>query len=454
MAGSKTKKYGTVTLPEDKHQEMVQTPYGRGMVIRTRPTENTSASTREIELLEWSSSSKSSQSRKPAMLYSSAEFPTIPPVVGDDVMTSYGRGRVIDIRDGNGGCSFVVLISSWRLAGRSRVTCYLSPEAVRVVRPHKIYEMSVHEKVEHAQELKQQAAHKFARKDYNDALKLYAEAVDAVRYIQHKKDSTNEVRADLLVVMITCCNNAATCCLHLKFCDRAQKFGKNALVLIDALYEKKGNSRIHQVILRDGVKDSQLFGTWKIKSYLVIAKGLMEKHETDNALINLKKALKVVERYRKVDDPNIKQIQLQDKEIRKLVVSCKERQKADRKKEKERAQAMFAKPTKGGTETASTPETISTLDADTREFATAPRTPKSPLPEIITPKATATGQEQNQSQKQKGQSKKRVSFADGRLPGDEDGEDSFLEEHKEALIILGGIALGAAMVHLFFRRKR
>lgn len=96
-----------------------------------------------------------------------------------------------DIRDHQ---TVVVRISSWRLARRSVVTCFLSKDAVRVVRPHSIYEMNVHEKIEHAQELKEEASSRFAAKGYEEALKLYSKAVDAVRYVQHTSGSSNEIR--------------------------------------------------------------------------------------------------------------------------------------------------------------------------------------------------------------------------------------------------------------------
>ena len=99
--------------------------------------------------------------------------------------------QITEIRDDQ---VVVVRISSWRLARRSIVTCYLSQDAVEVVRPRRVFEMTVHEKIEHAQELKEQASTEFSKKQYSEALTLYAKAVDAVRYVQHTSGSTNEVR--------------------------------------------------------------------------------------------------------------------------------------------------------------------------------------------------------------------------------------------------------------------
>lgn len=141
-------------LPEDVDQELVQTPYGKGLVVRTRhQTKKNECTMREIELLDWVKPASKTQHKvnKPSMLYSPTKFPSIEPTVGCEVSTQFGRGTVVEIRHNANDKSInsvVVRISSWRLAGRSSVTCYLSREAVQVVRPKKIYEMSVYEKVE------------------------------------------------------------------------------------------------------------------------------------------------------------------------------------------------------------------------------------------------------------------------------------------------------------------
>jgi hypothetical protein len=440
-------KFGGMHVPEDKNQALVKTPYGKGLVIRTGKDEaNGQELMREIELVDWMRPGASTRPQRASILYSPTKFPSITPAVGSEVTTIYGRGKVVELRDDDQ--VVVVRISSWRLAGRSMVTCYLSPDAVQVVRPSKIYEMSIHEKVEHAQELKQEASAKFALKEYENALQLYAKAVDTVRYVQHKKDSTNELRADLLVIMITCCNNAATCCLQLHQWDRAQKFGKNGLVLLDALYEKKGNSKIHKILNREGVGDSQLFGAWTVKSYLVIAKGLAETHENQEALDNLKKALEAITMYKKEGDAKYQQLQGQEKQTRKLHIACKDRLKAERKKEKQRAMAMFG----GGSEEdsdkkESNPEPVKLRqNGDTSLKAAASDTAQSD--------PAQKAEDTNPSRRDP--PKKRVSFADGSIPGsiDDDTEPWFLDEHKEALLIVAGIAMGSALVHMLFRKGR
>lgn len=338
--------YGTAHVPEDKDQRLVATPYGQAMVIRTRRADDGSIEMREMELTDWQSARppKKSGPDRPTTLFSPLAYPSIAPSLGNDVLCLFGRGRVIQVN----GDKVSVRLSSWRLAGRSRVVCHLQRAAVEVVRPKRLYEMSVYEKVEYAQELKTKAAKQFAHKLYQPALETYAKAVDAVRYVQHKTDSSNEVRADLVVLMVTCSNNAGTCCTQLSQWEEARQFGKNAAVLIDALEEKVG-LKIHTLLNKEGISDAKLFGEWRVKSYLLMARAMSEKKDTDEALEILKTAHDVVVKYTSepyADDPkckaSVKSLLTMAKEIKKLHVACKERRKSELKKERLRAQKMFA----------------------------------------------------------------------------------------------------------------
>lgn len=261
-------------IPEDKDQRIVQTPYGKGVIIRTRKNDVGSRTQNVMYEIEQVNSTKlkrerpdqisSSRSTNPPMLYTPVKYPSITPEVGSDVLTKWGRGALIEIRD-DAMKTHVVKLSSWRLANRSRALCYISAQDCEVVRPKKIYDMDVFEKVDYANLLKQEATTKFKQKDYSGALESFARAIDAVRYVQHGVGSTNELRADLIVVMITCSNNAALCSSKQDDWERTAKFAENALVLIEALEEKGNKSKIKGVLNSDGIRDSQLFGTWKVK---------------------------------------------------------------------------------------------------------------------------------------------------------------------------------------------
>jgi tetratricopeptide (TPR) repeat protein len=413
-------------VPEDKDQQVVITPYGKGLVVRTRKHVD---GVQEIELMDWKGATYSGPNR-PATLFTSSKFPSVPPAVGDDVLTTYGRGTVSELRNND---QAVVLLSSWRLAGRSRVKCYLSLSSLRVLRAKKLYEMSVYEKVEHGQELKNEATAFFQRKEYEKALNVYSHAVDAVRYVQHKKDSSNEVRADLLVLMITCSNNAATCCTQLQKWDDSIKFAKSALSLIEALEEKKGK-KIHTFLNQEGFSDMKIFGEWKVKSYLITGRSLSEKGESAEAMDVLKKAQDVILSFTSnipEGDPSVKPLLLNGKEVKKLYAICKDKKKAQLQKEKQRAQAMFAKPA---------------LDKNEIKDGKPP-TETAPISPSASPPVSAAAQ---QSPKKP---KKNVSFAENltQTPEVEWYEDA--EVLTGLAIFAGAVVATAAGLTYFLSRK-
>ncbi len=261
-------------VPEHKDQLIVDTPYGTGAVVRTREHDDGKRKSKlmyeiqKVDLTKLSLENRDevvpSISSNIKMLYTPIKYPSIAPVLGSHVLTKWGKGKVIEIRDDDMK-THVVKLSSWRLANRSSVFCYVCAEECEVVKPRKLYDMDVFEKVEYANELKQSATIKFKEKDYHGALELFARAIDAVRYVQHGTNSTNELRADLISVMITCSNNAALCSSKKDDWTRTAKFGENALVLIEALESRGDKSKIKAVMNRDGIGDSQLFGSWKVK---------------------------------------------------------------------------------------------------------------------------------------------------------------------------------------------
>lgn len=454
-------------VPEDKDQRIVETPYGIGVVIRTRKekdylSDKGGARMKEIELLDWTKIQKngkntpSSHSAKNAhMLYTPTAFPSVSPVVGSEVLTKWGRGKVTEIRD-DYMKTHVVKLCSWRLSGRSSVFCYVSATECEVMRPKKIYDMDVFEKIEHANELKQQATLKFKDKDYTGALELFARAVDAVRYVQHKADSTNEVRADLIVVMITCSNNAALCSSKKQDWDRTSKFGSNALVLIEALEEKGDESKIKKVLNDDGIGDSQLLGTWKVKSLLLIAKSQMERHDASKMTSALKKALEAISLYKKEGDPMYKQLATQEKDIRRLRLEFSKKNRATRIKEKERAKAMFGSDKEEKTN-------FKKNDAAIQSSALASKSLKS-TPQHLSHETEKsyempiTPQDESYSIKRKEEeeaetSSENVSAGDNEDEDDDYSQLSFIEEHGEALIILSGIAVGWLVVQMFTKKR-
>jgi hypothetical protein len=328
----------------------VVTPYGPGWVLRTRRSDGM----QEIELWKQnddkSMNSNNNGRRSSSMLYSLQKYVSAPVTEGCDVLCFAGRGRVVQVRKEDASdspCAPVkVRLSNWRLANRSRVYCYVSLDAVQVVRPKMVYEMSVPEKIERAQEYKDEAAQLFQTQNYAAAYDRYSRAVETVRYVQHNKsESTNIVRADLLVVMITCSNNAATCCWKLDRIEQAAIHARDASLLLDALEPKRGQ-KIYQELLSAGYSDEKVFGEWKVKSLLILAKTEMAQIELDACLASIQRARDTVCQYSNNNNNSTNKIlQGSDRELVKLLKSCKEHRKVQRQKEKQRAQAMFAATT-------------------------------------------------------------------------------------------------------------
>ena len=459
---------------EDNDQLLVETPFGRGLVVRRRSNDNPSSTKheaiKEIRLLDWSQAdSTRNNGRKGPMLYTTNDYNSVAPKKGDDVITPYGRGVVEEIvvikiskkkvQTSNNNCKSVnncgaslngqesqkdkidhksndrllkkyrVSLTSWRLAGRSRVKCFLLSSQVKVVRTKILYEMNALERIDYAMGHKQIASKLFSQKKYGDALTLYAQAVEAVRYIQHTQSTSNEYRADLLVVIVTCSNNAATCCIHLEKFDEAGKFAKNALILLNALYNKR-EMKIHGVLMKDSqLSDAKIFGEWRGKSCLIIARSESKHDNISEALGRLLKAKEYILEFKNTEEnDNTEQKRLKDllKEILKLKGILIERRKHIREKEKARAQAMFS-------EKSADKKDLNDKNIHTNEGKEDSSKEKTHQDQPITTHAKLN---------------KRVSFAkklEDRLDVDvkeiDERDSPWYEEHKEALVLLavGGI---------------
>lgn len=172
-------------------QVIVATPYGRGSVLRRTYNAQAKREMNEIELIDWAQPALTKGRKKPAVLFSPTSFPPVDPEIGDQVQSVFGHGKVMEIREDQ---ILVVRISSWRLARRSMVTCYLSKDSVRVIPPISVSRMNIWEKIEYAQDLKASGQENFSAKRYREAFVLFSKAVDTVRYVQHNTTSSNENR--------------------------------------------------------------------------------------------------------------------------------------------------------------------------------------------------------------------------------------------------------------------
>lgn len=268
--------------------------------------------------------------------------------------------------------------------------------------------------------------------------------------------------------MVTCSNNAATCCVQLKMWDEGLKYAKNAFILLSALFKKKGN-KIHNVLNRDnGHCDAKLFGEWRVKSHILMAKALLEKKEYEFAIEELKFAREHIAYFVKGEgsssgdahEKSVLRLRNQDREVIKLKAKILEQRKIELKKERARAQAMFAKdkPSNGAEQNAKG-------KMDTQPLSASSNDPKGQAPgkKSNETKPMSNPQTQNKSTpdlatKDENPPKgRRVSFASKleekrEFEIEEEEEEAWYEEHTEALALLalGGLSLAT----FFFARGR
>jgi len=356
--------------------------------------------------------------------------------VGAHVAVSLGtfslQGTICELSDTHAS----VLVTNWRLRGRSRVRLHVCREQLQVLPTPP--PLDAWGRVEHAQRIKRQANVHFANKDYAAALALYQQAVQTISHVNHTPASPNELRADLVVVLITCCNNAGMCATHLGKWSSMERLVYQGLLIGDALYQKRGKSKILQVLIREGTPESKILGDWRCKSLLLHARALVELSDADLALKILQRAQSICDEFQTSHG----------KQIRKWTYAAQVKRRELRLKEKERAQAMFApiesikqetkesikEQDKEGDEIPKSPKSTDSPPGSPRSVTESPpsilRSPTNPAPTIT----------------------KRVSFSHDT----KDTEDEWNAEVLTGLCIAGGILLasGYGLVQLFARSKK
>mmetsp|Transcript_5576 Transcript_5576/g.8191 ORF Transcript_5576/g.8191 Transcript_5576/m.8191 type:complete len:230 (+) Transcript_5576:505-1194(+) len=226
------------------------------------------------------------------MLCTAEKYLSVTPEINNDVICTFGRGIVKPIA----GDQCAVCLFSWRLAQRCTVCCYLCLDTVNIVGKKSLKEMNTFEQVSYGQTLKTKALEQFHQKKYNEALKLDADAIDSVRFVQHDAQSDNYICANLVLLMVMCSNKAGTCCLQLEKNDQAHRFATNALVLLNALYAKRGKKN-HSILMEDGYTDAKLFGEFTTKSCLLLATALHVHDKHDEDIATLKVATAIATKY-------------------------------------------------------------------------------------------------------------------------------------------------------------
>ena len=214
----------------------VATPYGTGRCIASgsRTSGGESVVPATLELINWTTADG-----KHPKLYATDYSWKIEVVVGNDVMCKYGRGRVTAVEKDettNNLKKITVLLNDWRLANRSRVTAYLQPSEVKYIERKKIGQLKAIEKVEMANEKRQEAKTFIQKKDYKKASEIYLQGLFYVNDITHTEMTDNDERAALLESMIAILNNLSFSFLQDKQYNDCIQNSINAVLLICIIY--------------------------------------------------------------------------------------------------------------------------------------------------------------------------------------------------------------------------
>jgi len=467
-------------MKKTTYEFIIATPYGDGLVVP-----NTGNSSTKVQLLDWNPLNQSAAAAEygydsvstrytsNAILYTTQPYPSISPKVKQTVITPYGIGRVVAAANTN--TKNQIELTSWRLANRCSVKLYQSTTTdIKVIRPLPLQQcITPWDRIEFALIQKQHANQYYVKdRNYKSALYYYEYAIQSVRSVQHTatQNNENECRADLVELIITCSNNAASCCIQLQQYKQCLTFATNALLILNTLFDKRGK-KIHSILLRNrsldkhflcnnsNLCDEKLFGEWRIKCHLLQAHVYLNHYKDYNkALMSLKTARDLCDLYTTTPSESKCSIESQARlmkikkgEVTKLMKQAVALKNKTKQNEKARAQAMFGGKSKKTTPNAET--TTNSKVATTTATTNKPTVATTTTLETVTATTTSTVESAELST----EPKRRVSFSpmvqerviEPTTTTEEDTDEPWYEEHKEALLLVAATGFAALSMVLF-----
>lgn len=227
------------------------------------------------------------------------------------------------------------------------------------------------------------------------------------------------------------------------------------------MFGKRG-AKIHTILIKDnGHSDAKMFGECRVKSRQIMARSLFEKEGYDLALEELRMAREHIVYYvtgegsvKEGDAQYVatkasqKKLRSQEKEIMKLRAKITEKKKELLKIEKARAKAMFA-------EKPQTKENTATPNGESPDVTEKEATETNQVPKVEAKEVQQAPEKKEAETIQQ----RRVSFSPKLeerydfVEKEEEEEDPWYEDHKEAIILLalGGLAYAS---FLFTRSRR
>jgi tetratricopeptide (TPR) repeat protein len=147
----------------------------------------------------------------------------------------------------------------------------------------------------------------------------YAEAMASAQ--NQSGDFSNEQRALVFEMSLTCSSNMSLCSWSLNEYQECIIHGRNTLLLIGAIESKMSESMIWEELQKKGMTIQKLTSL-KLKAYRIVGKAEMEKNDIEAAKSDLEAALSVC------DDPKL------TKELTDLIQRCTKKLAQQSKKEK------------------------------------------------------------------------------------------------------------------------
>jgi hypothetical protein len=133
---------------------------------------------------------------------------------------------------------------------------------------------------------KEKASREFACQEYASALLTSTRAIDAAQYVNRKSGSSSSIlQLNVVTLMVACSIRAAACCQKLDQSNEAETIARDALVIIGNTLEPKldGSIRTH-VSNNTDHGYNRVFGEWRVKNLLVLARVSIEQQDYEQAL--------------------------------------------------------------------------------------------------------------------------------------------------------------------------
>lgn len=278
--------------------QLVTTPYGKGIVKEIRGIEKNQI---VIVPTNW----RLANEQKPIFYLNRKD---IKPLfeINAIVMTTFGKGKIINIRDEDG--VYIIELSQWILATNKSPRLYLNSDSIQSIDNNikgendssaetspmaSLFEQSMKK----IGEFKDNGNDFFKNKNIDEAIRCFISALNILRNLASEEfvqSLSNIDKARILEKSIPCQNNLALCYIKTKQWSDCVIFSQNAVALINSIEKqmKLGISEVWRELEESlGITKNEFFVKWKRKSLYYLGRSLMMTKEYSESIPRLKEAL-------------------------------------------------------------------------------------------------------------------------------------------------------------------